>query len=150
MVIYTDGSDIRGQVGGAAVSRVNQKWSCQMAYIGRSEQSAVYAAELAGLLLALQMAISAGPEVRQVVIFTDNQAAILSAKRPASQSGQWLLRLLTQQLDGLTSSGVRVAIHWIAAHEGVSCKNKLKKVSRISSYVYSHVFSLVCNLVLKN
>lgn len=119
MIIYTDGSDIRGHVGGAAATKTKSGWNYRLAYLGRSTQTTVYAAELAGLLQALQMGYTTDGPIRTLTIFTDNQAAIHSARRPSNQSGQWLLRLVVQLVERLSGKGVRVAIHWIAAHEGV-------------------------------
>ncbi|PQE10727.1 reverse transcriptase protein [Rutstroemia sp. NJR-2017a WRK4] len=52
--IYTDGSGIDNQVGAAAVSPLTR--STKMVYMGNSETSTVYAAELQGIKLALQIA----------------------------------------------------------------------------------------------
>jgi ribonuclease HI len=119
MIIYTDGSDIRGHAGGAATTKTHGGWKYRTVYMGKSDQSTVYAAELAGLLLALQIGKDTS-NIDTITVFTDNQAAILSAHRPASQSGQWLLNLLVQLLNVIAKQGKRVSIHWIAAHEGVS------------------------------
>ena len=130
LIIYTDGSDIRGHVGGAATTKTPRGWSYRMAYLGKSDQTTVYAAELAGLLQALQMGRDIGYTVDTVTIFTDNQAAIRSARRPASQSGQWLLRLIVQLVTVLKQRGVRIAIHWIAAHEGVAGNEMADKLAK--------------------
>ena len=52
-------------------------------------------------------------------MFTDNQAAILSTRRPKSQSGQYILRRIWDLYSQLSSEGVQVEIRWIPSHEGV-------------------------------
>ncbi|OQV11086.1 hypothetical protein CLAIMM_14983 [Cladophialophora immunda] len=94
--IYTDGSGINGHVGAAAVilstlssisSRVLQKGT---EYMGTDTQSTIYAAELKGILLALQILITrTGPEYndKNFIIFTDNQSALKTLQNPRNTSG---------------------------------------------------------------
>jgi hypothetical protein len=79
LCIYTNGSSINGYVGAAAIMRAphaNGPWTKQTRYIGTSRTSTVYAAELRGLVLALQMVINTPlicvPLDRCAAIFTDN------------------------------------------------------------------------------
>jgi ribonuclease HI len=120
IIIYTDGSDINRHVGSAAVQSLpNGRWKYKMAHMGTSEQCIVYAVELAGILQALEFGTTQARHINTVTIFTDNQAAIQSTRRPGSQSGQWLLRMIVQRIKTLAGFGIRTAIRWIPAHTGV-------------------------------
>ncbi|KAF5845849.1 hypothetical protein GGP41_009626 [Bipolaris sorokiniana] len=75
--IYTDGSGIDGEIGSAAVCPLTQQ--TLSAHMGPSTLSTVYAAELQGISLALQIARryeNEHGERKSIAIYTDNQAAI--------------------------------------------------------------------------
>jgi hypothetical protein len=75
--IYTDGSGIDDRIGAAAVCPFTEQ--TRSAYLGLSATSTVYAAELYGISLALQIAqayADRNGSRRNVAIYTDNQAAI--------------------------------------------------------------------------
>ncbi|RMZ90276.1 hypothetical protein DV736_g2490, partial [Chaetothyriales sp. CBS 134916] len=124
--IYTDGSGINGHVGAAAVilstpnsisSPVLQR---RTQYMGTDTQSTVYAAELKGILLALEILIAnPNPEHNSFTIFTDNQSALKTLRNPGNTSGQSILVELLQTLDKATVSGLDVHFRWIPAHRGV-------------------------------
>ena len=118
--IYTDGSGINGHVGAAAVCTTNGE--TRMAYMGEENVSTVYAAELQGIILALQIALDMVSQQRQctaVCIYTDNQAAIRSSAKPKGKSGAYLLRHITQQVDELRTRGVQLKLRWIPSHRGI-------------------------------
>jgi hypothetical protein len=82
----------------------------------------VYAAELQGILLALEMArddSQQGYARSKVCIFTDNQAAIKSSAKPKGKSGAYILKAIARKTEELQQEGLPVEIRWIPAHTGV-------------------------------
>ncbi|KAH9205425.1 hypothetical protein DL95DRAFT_491113 [Leptodontidium sp. 2 PMI_412] len=83
LVLYTDGSCINDKVGASAVTADGS--ITHRSYLGQASEVTVYAAELRGILSALEIAYK--KDYRAVIVFTDSQAAIRSVANPDSQSG---------------------------------------------------------------
>ena len=126
LCIYTDGSGINGQVGSAAVTLLDpgsptspspQRSTC---YMGRETESTMYAAELKGISLALQIVETLpNRQYTRATIFTDNQSALRALHNPGNASGQYVLRELLQLLERVVNLGVMVDLRWIPAHRGI-------------------------------
>jgi hypothetical protein len=89
---YTDGSGIEGEIGSAALCPLTQQ--VRSVHMGPDTASKVYAAELQGISLALQIAqeyASKNGARRDVAIYTDNQAAIWSVAEAEGRSGAYIL-----------------------------------------------------------
>jgi ribonuclease HI/exonuclease III len=121
LFVYTDGSGINNHVGAAAVSPLTR--CTKLAYMGDSETSTVYAAELQGIRLALQIAdedAERGNKKDRLIIFTDNQAAIRTFQKPTGKSGAYIVADAIQLIDKLQGDReTRVELRWVPAHTGI-------------------------------
>lgn len=75
--------------------------------------STVYAAELQGISLALQIAqeyAEESGERRKIAIYTDNQAAIWSIAKAEGRSGAYILANIAQQVPELQDKGYSVTV----------------------------------------
>ncbi|RYO78316.1 hypothetical protein DL764_010130 [Monosporascus ibericus] len=118
--IYTDGSGIDGHVGAAAACPALRQ--SKKTYMGKASVSTVYAAELQGIILALQIAQEdrgRGNTREKTILYTDNQAAIRSSAKPKGKPGAYLLKEIARQVQDLRADGLTVEIRWIPAHKGI-------------------------------
>ncbi|KAI8405763.1 hypothetical protein FOFC_13224 [Fusarium oxysporum] len=128
--IYTDGSGIGGHIGAAAVCTTTQE--TKSAYMGDDTTSTVYAGELQGISLALQIAQqdrSRGNSRSKVLIYTDNQAAIRSTAKPKEPQQLYPLRstMKTWSHKETITSWER---HWISETRGRASFRHTPKPSR--------------------
>ena len=85
--------------------------------------STVYAAELQGINLALEIAdeeTESDNTRSKLIIFTDNQAAIKTFQYPAGRSGAYIATSAVRLIDKLQRDRqIQVEIRWIPAHTGI-------------------------------
>lgn len=86
-------------------------------YIGSTKFTTVYAAELQGIEMALEIASTAISQgIIRFFMFTDNQAALRALIHPGDHSGQQILASVILKLLKLWGAGVSFDFHWIPAH----------------------------------
>jgi hypothetical protein len=111
LCVYTDGSGIDRFIGAAAIApelRIEGVSNKRLQYLGTSKTSTIYAAELKGLCLVLQLTLdvhATSPTPDKCAIFTDNQAAIQSIQDPKCPSRQYILAKAMKLLDKLWGYG---------------------------------------------
>lgn len=131
MCIYTDGSSKEGHVGAAAVFPAGRTTKCK--YMGTDTVSTVYAAELQGISLALDIAQDeVRHSIRQwnVAVFSDNQRAIRSLTRAEGGSGAYILGSIARKVRELQQDGHTVTVRWIPSHTGISGNEAADKAAK--------------------
>ncbi|EKG13846.1 hypothetical protein MPH_08978 [Macrophomina phaseolina MS6] len=132
VAIYTDGSALDGHVGGAATApTINARHTN---YMGTIKSTTVFAAELRGIEMALDLAeAEAAHRKRRIAVFTDNQAALRALVTPSEQSGQYLLRSIIAKLIGLQQQGVLIEFHWVPSHQGVPGNEEADRLAKAAA-----------------
>lgn len=131
-VVYCDGSEKEEHVGTAA-KMMHPKQAQISFYMGDSSISAIYAAELYGIGLALYLAIQHGLPGRKVVIFTDNQSAVQEIRNPKNHSGQQYVKNIIQHLQTLREAGSEVIIQWVPGHKGIQGNEMVDELAKAAA-----------------
>ena len=101
--------------------------------MGLDTESTVYATELQGISLALQIAqeyASRNGARRDVAIYTDNQAAVWSIAKAEGRSGAYILADIARQVRELQDNGRTVTVRWIPAHVGIPGNEAVDKAAK--------------------
>ena len=117
--IYIDGSGINSQIGAVAICPTLQQ--TRSSYMGTEDASTVYAGELQGISLALDIAHQYRVENYQrskILIYTDNQAAIRTSAKPKGKSGAYLLKKIVSQTEHLQAQVLPIEIRWVHVERG--------------------------------
>jgi len=126
-LIYTDGSEISGEVGAAAWCP--EAGRSKSRYMGDNATSTVYAAELVGIELAIQIAQEL-EGCTGATIFTDNQAAIQAVARPTVSSGQYITFRVIGEIEKARRKGIEVELQWVPSHQGVPGNEEVDKLAK--------------------
>jgi ribonuclease HI len=111
--VYTDGSGINDKVGSSAVWLAAN--TTRKAYMGTLQESTVYAGEVYGFIMALEM-IRDSDRICPAYIFSDNQAGIRALNDPIAKAAQSIHRLLHETIATVICP---ITVHWIPAHTGI-------------------------------
>ena len=119
-MIYTDGSGINQKVGVSAVDIDN----CIIlkSFFGKALHYTVYSAELRGIELALILALRQkvrSRTIREVTVFTDNQAAIRSLVNSSGRPGLATIRDIIRKIEQLRELQIAISFQWVSVHIGI-------------------------------
>ena len=119
-VIYTDGSKQDTNLGAGLCFMYKdiiyqQSWNLETCM-------EVYDAELFGIHQALKLGlkeITRHQRIKDIWIFSDNQAAIQRIQQTSQESGQQLAIKCQESLQNLVNNDITPHIHWVPGHEDI-------------------------------
>ncbi|PSR73747.1 hypothetical protein PHLCEN_2v10417 [Hermanssonia centrifuga] len=120
--VYTDGSDVDGGVGAAAVlyKPGRRQVKTLQYHLGPSMEHTVYKAEVVALILGMEL-IRQESSVRNVSLAVDNQAAVSASRSSRSAPGHYLMdefhRLKARVK--LKHRGTKITVRWVPGHMGI-------------------------------
>jgi ribonuclease HI len=127
-MIFTDRSGYAGHIS-ASIASLQHGVTSQRRYLGTDSQSTVYAAELNGIEIALAKTRKENEghqQAREVIIFSDSQAAIQAIQNPQRPSGQYVIGLIYDHVRAIRSRNrtqprhpTNITIRWIPTHVSV-------------------------------
>ncbi|CDO75057.1 hypothetical protein BN946_scf184757.g12 [Trametes cinnabarina] len=121
--LYTDGSACDGGVGAAAILYPPGRARPRHLYLhlGPDTRHTVYEAELAGVLLGMELIHRERRCNSAVSIALDNRAAIQASTLRSSAPGRYLTDLFHEQLNAILASRpqLRLTLRWVPGHCGV-------------------------------
>ncbi|OBZ69759.1 hypothetical protein A0H81_10502 [Grifola frondosa] len=122
MRVYSDGSDIDGGVGAAAVlfKPGRPGYSVLRFHLGPSTDHSVYEAEIAGLILGSEL-LKEEQRVEEASIAADNKSSIQATKLRRPASGHYLMDYLHKRLRMLSKKHreAKITLRWVPGHVDV-------------------------------
>ncbi|KIJ39724.1 hypothetical protein M422DRAFT_174834, partial [Sphaerobolus stellatus SS14] len=125
--IYTDGSEIDGGVGAAAVMYRDGRLIRKVRhYLGKTGEHTVYEAELVGMILGLEM-LRRERRTVTAAIYLDNQAAIKATQKDDEVGPAQHLRREAESLYSRVITkheGINFSLVWVPGHVGIEGNEK--------------------------
>ncbi|PSR85584.1 hypothetical protein PHLCEN_2v5406 [Hermanssonia centrifuga] len=120
--VYTDGSDVDGGVGAAAVLYKPGRRQVKVLqhHLGPSSRHTVYEAEVVALILGMEL-VRQENSVRSVSLAVDNQAAVTSSRSAKSAPGHHLLDKYHQLQAKVKKKhrNLKITVRWVPGHMGI-------------------------------
>ena len=124
--VYTDGSGVDGNIGAAAILRRRGRrgWRVRRFGVGKVAHHEVFEGAT-GLVLAMDL-VREEKRVREVSIYTDNQAAITATGTDAPGSARHIIDMVHAQHRRLKKkhAQAQVTIRWVPGHSDVQGNEK--------------------------
>jgi ribonuclease HI len=123
--VYSDGSAINGKVGAAAIlTRAGNPPRILHMHLGTEEKHTVHEAELAGVLLALQLISSEQRGNTSFSLGLDNQAAIKALQSDHKGPGHHIAKEIDTLAHKISKRRQKatysLTVRWTAGHEGIT------------------------------
>ena len=133
LIIYTDGSGQKGQIGAAIFSPTIN--TIKTEYIGTEDTHNVYAAELTAIQMAITLFEQKIAEYRNVFIFTDNQSSIKAIEHPRHQSGQYIIKQILDSINRIHDLEPTCIIHleWVPGHMNIEGNEQADKAAKTAA-----------------
>ena len=124
LCIYTDGSGIQKHIGASAHSPTTN--SMTHAYLGKEDNTNVYAAELTGIHLGIKMAETSLPQYNKCIIYVDNQSSIQAINTRRQQLAQYIVQHILDDLEELQQKrpNLNFIIEWVPGHMDIAGNDK--------------------------
>lgn len=120
--VYTDGSQLRGWIAGAAVLPALSRASSHRLRVSSVHRTRI--AELYGLVLGLELATQTLGHCRRVALFTDLRHGPLETLDLREAPVHEAVKRIAGALAKLHAGGVETGVYWIPGHCGI-CGNEM-------------------------
>jgi ribonuclease HI len=136
--VYSDGSEINGKVGAAALLFRPGKPTRTLHYhLGRDTEHTIQEAEMVGLLLGLHLVKTETAGNTTYALGTDNQAAIKSLSTPLVQSSQKIALTVLKTAASIqkrrASNKYALTLRWTAGHSGIDGNEQADKAAKAAA-----------------
>ena len=133
--VYTDGSEIKGKVGAAAVLlRPGRSPRVLHYHIGSKTEHTTSEAEMVGLLMGLHLIKTEKAGNTSFALGTDDKEAIRSLTSDLTQPGQKIateaIKIASQTQRQRNSSRYSITLRWTAGHTGIQGNNKADREAK--------------------
>ena len=121
--VYSDGSEMEGGVGAAAVlfNERTRKWNALRLYLGPAEEHTVYEAETVGAILGTELVRKSRKVGRTASVALDGKSAIEGSLVRESRPGHYLTDLLHSSIATTKKRHTTAALtlRWVPGHQDI-------------------------------
>ena len=151
--IFTDSSARNGVVGIGIHSPNVSHFPISSATIASTNTLNVFSGELLAIDVALtqftHFSNTNPPGIQKsMTIFTDSQAALNALNRPASHSGQFLVKSITLKFHRLKSRGILCALQWSPGHSKIPGNMQAHRLAQLATQSNSVPLPLTTRVLL--